>query len=130
MTSEKAAAGTAGIEAQIEMAKAAGAANLDALAEASAHAIEGVQACVAEMTAYTRAAMTRNFDLIERLSAVATPQELAAVQIEAGKETVNSAVAQTTKIGRIVGDTAVKASAPLNARANAAMEPYLRPYTA
>ena len=118
------------IEEQVEMAKTVGAANLDALAEASALAIDGAQACIAEMADYARGSVATGFDLVERLSAVKTPQEFVAIQIEAGKESVNRAVAQTTKINRMVGDSVIKASAPLNARANETMEVLLKPYAA
>lgn len=139
MTTEKPAGKTAGktaadtatrVEAQVEMAKTVGTANLGALAEASALAIDGAQACIAEMADYARTSVTRNFDLFERLAAVKTPQEFFTVQIEAGKETVNRAVAQTTKINRMVGDSAIKASAPLNARANETVEAFMKPYAA
>jgi len=127
----KAAADTAAqVHAQVEMAKTVGTANLDALAEASAHAIEGAQACIAEMADYARTSVARNFDLMERLSAVKTPQEFMAIQIEAGKESVNRAVAQTTMINRIVSDSMIKASAPLSARANETVETVLKPYAA
>ena len=127
----KAAADTAAqVHAQVEMAKTVGTANLDALAEASAHAIEGAQACIAEMADYARTSVARNFDLMERLSAVKTPQEFMAIQIEAGKESVNRAVAQTTMINRIVSDSMIKASTPLSARANETVETFLKPYAA
>ena len=118
------------VQEQVEMAKSVGTANLDALAEASALAIDGAQACIAEMADYARNSVARNFDLFERLSTVKTPQEFVAIQIEAGKDTVNRAVAQSTKINRIVSDSVVKASAPFNARANDAMEAMLKPYAA
>lgn len=130
-TARKAAADTAEqVHAQVEMAKTVGTANLDALAEASAHAIEGARACIAEMADYARTSVARNFDLMERLSAVKTPQEFMAIQIEEGKESVNRAVAQTTRINRIVSDSMIKASAPLNARANETVETFLKPNAA
>ena len=118
------------IEQQVEMAKTVGAANLDAMAEASAVAIDSAQACIAEMADYARNSVASGFDLVERLSAVRTPQEFVAIQIEAGKDSVNRAVAQTTKINRMVGDSMIRASAPLNARANDTMEVLLKPYAA
>ncbi len=118
------------IEQQVEMAKTVGAANLDAMAEASAVAIDSAQACIAEMADYARNSVANGFDLVERLSAVKTPQEFVAIQIEAGKDSVNRAVAQTTKINRMVGDSMIRASAPLNARANETMEVLLKPYAA
>ena len=135
MTAEKPAASKTAaaaprIEEQVEMAKTAGAANLGAFAEASALAIDGAQACIAEMADYARSSVASNLDLIERLSAVKTPQEFVAIQIEAGKDSVNRAVAQTTKINRMVGDSMIRASAPLSARANETMEVLLKPYAA
>ena len=118
------------IEQQVEMAKTVGAANLDAMAEASAVAIDSAQACIAEMADYARNSVASGFDLVERLSAVKTPQEFVAIQIEAGKDSVNRAVAQTTKINRMVGDSMIRASAPLSARANETMEVLLKPYAA
>ena len=129
-TANPAADPAARVQAQVEMAKTVGAANLDAMAEASALAIDGAQACIAEMAEYARGAVASNFDVFERLTAARTPQEFIAVQIEAGKDTVNRAVAQTTKMNRMVGDSVIKASAPLNARANETMEALLKPYAA
>ena len=129
-TAKPAADPAARIEAQIETARTVGAANLGAFAEASALAIDGAQACMAEMADYARNSLASNLDLVERLSAAKSPQEFVAVQIEAGKDSVNRAVAQTTKINRMVGDSVVKASAPLNARAHETMESLLEPYAA
>ncbi len=130
-TKKPAAADTASrVQEQVEVAKTVGTANLGALAEASALAINGAQAYIAEITDYARNSVVRNFDLIERLSSVKTPQEFVAIQIEAGKDTVNRAVAQSTKINRIVSDSVIKASAPLNARANETMETFLKPFAA
>ena len=129
-TANPAIDGAARVQEQVEMAKTVGAANLDALAEASTLAFDGAQACIAEMADYARSSVARNLDIVERLTAARTPQEFVAVQIEAGKDTVSRAVAQTTKINRMVGDSVVKASAPINARANETMEALLKPYAA
>ena len=121
---------------QVDMVKTAydrslgyGKQNLDAMSEASALAMNGAEACLAEMAETTRTVMAENLDLMQRMFAVKSPQELFEIQIEATNKTVNRAVAQTTKLNQIATDSLTKACAPIRARMDETMETFVKPYT-
>ena len=104
--------------------------NVDAMSEASALAFAGAEACLAEIADGARTAVAENLALMQRAFSVSSPRELLDIQIEAGNRSINRMIAQTTKINRIAADSATKASAPLKARLDAAMESFVKPYAA
>ncbi len=104
--------------------------NIDAVSEASALAIAGAEACLTEMADGARTAMAENLALMQRAFAVSSPREFLDIQIEAGNGTINRIIVQTTKINRIAADSVTKASTPLKARLDAAMESFVKPHAA
>ncbi len=104
--------------------------NVDAMSEASALAIAGAEACLAEVADYTKTALAENLELMQRAIAVKSPLELFDIQIEACSRAGNRMITQTTKMNQIATESVTRACAPIKARMDKAMETFFKPYTA
>lgn len=111
-----------------EQVAAFGKDNVEAAVAAGAAATKGVEALNAEMMDFAKVVMADQMAAFGKFMAVKTPQDMIELQNELAKSSFDAVVARSTKIGEMTAKVANEAFAPVNERANAAMETFAKPF--
>ncbi|MFQ5954468.1 MAG: phasin family protein [Kiloniellales bacterium] len=104
--------------------------SFDAVNASAAAMTAGIKAYGKKLASYAKTAASENVETMGRLLAAKTPQEFAAVQIEALSRSVDLAVAQSVELNKIATDTFVKTTAPVRSQMDAAVEAFVKPFQA
>jgi len=111
-----------------EQVAAFGKENVDAVVAAGAVATKGVEALNAEMMDFAKGFMADQMAVFNKFMTVKSPNEMIELQNEMAKTSFDAVVARSTKIGEMTAKVANETFAPVNARANAAMESFAKPF--
>ena len=111
-----------------EQVAAFGKENVEAAVAAGAVATKGVEALNAEIMDFTKGFMAEQMAAFNKIMTVKSPNEMIELQNEFAKTSFNAVIARSTKIGEMTAKVANEAFAPVNARANAAMESFAKPF--
>ena len=104
-----------------------GAGGLDAMAQASASVLTGMEACFAAMAEDARTATAENVETMERMRKAGSPEDFAGIQIEAANRAAARVVGRTATLARIAAETTTEAYAPFKARMDRAAQAFAEP---
>ena len=102
--------------------------NLEAYSAASAAALSGIEAYYQEFVDYSKKAVAQNVDLMQKFSAVKTPQEIVELQFEAMNSVFNRAISEGTKLNKIATDTVAKSVQPIKERVEGTVDALVKPF--
>jgi len=111
-----------------EQVSAFGKDNVEAAVAAGAAATKGIETLNAELMDFAKTAMADQMAAFGKIMAIKTPQDMIELQNDFAKTSFDVAVARSTKIGEMTAKVANEAFAPVNERANAAMETFAKPF--
>ena len=120
---EQLEAGKAGYEKAVVLGKG----NLEAYSAASAAALSGFETYYEEIVDYTKKAVAQNVELMHRVYAVKTPQELLDLQFQAVNSLLDRSIAETTKLNKIAATAVTNAVEPLKARFEGNVDAFVKP---
>jgi phasin family protein len=101
--------------------------NLEAYSQASSAALSGLETYYEEFVGYSKKAVAQNVDLMQKISAIKTPQEMMELQLEALNAMFNGSITETTKLNKIAADTVTKVVAPIKDRFESNAEAFVKP---
>jgi phasin family protein len=108
---------------------AAGRENMDAVVTAGTVFAKGIEAVNAEIAAITKRNMEDSIAAAKALSSAKTAKEYFELQTDLMKTSWDHMIADTTKIGEMLGEYSKDAMAPIQSRITAAMERLSKPLT-
>jgi phasin family protein len=101
--------------------------NMDAVVSASTVFAKGVEAVNAELAAISKRNLEDSIAAVKALAAAKSAKEYFELQSDLMKTSWDHMVADTTKIGEMVGEYSKDAMAPIQSRITAAMEKFSKP---
>jgi phasin family protein len=110
-----------------EKIAAFGKGNLEAYSAASAAALSGLESFYEEFVDYSKKAVAQNVDLMQKVAAAKTPQEMLELQFDAVNMLVNRSISENTKLNKIAADTAAKVAQPLKDRFDGNVSIFTKP---
>jgi len=90
----------------------------------------GMEAYGETVARFAKTVANENLELMGRFMSAKTPEEVAALQMEAVTRSVDRAVSQTVELNRIVAETWMQSAAPVRQRMDAAMQAASKTFTA
>lgn len=104
--------------------------NLTSVNAVASAVTSGMEAYGEQVASYTKTAASENLELINKLLAAKTPEEVAALQMEAVTRSVDRMVGQSIALNKIVAETWMQSAAPVKARMDAAMQAFSKSFAA
>jgi phasin family protein len=111
-------------------ATAFGKENLASVNAVASAVTSGMEAYGEQVASYTKAAASENLELVNKLMSAKTPEELAALQMEAVTRSVDRMVGQSIALNKILAETWMQSAAPVKARMDAAMQAFSKSFAA
>jgi phasin family protein len=104
--------------------------NIASMSAAAAAVTTGMEAYGEQVAAYVKTAADQNFEMAGKFMSAKTPEEFAALQLEAATKSVDRVVNQSVALNKIVADMWMQSAAPMKERFDAAMQAFTKAYAA
>lgn len=90
----------------------------------------GFEAYGEKVASYVKIAADENFEMAGKFMSAKTPEEFAALQIEAISKSVDRVVSHSVEMNKIVADMWMQSTAPVKERYDAAMQAFTKSFAA
>jgi phasin family protein len=104
--------------------------NIASMNAAASAMTTGMEAYGEKMAGYMKTVADENFEMAGKFMSAKTPEEFAALQIEAVSKSVDRVVNTSVEMNKIVSDMWMQSSAPMKERFDAAMQAFTKAYAA
>ncbi len=102
--------------------------NLEAYSAASSAMIAGMEAYYEHLVDYSKKAVAQNMEMVQKFTAVKTPQEALDFQFEAMNTFVNRVISESTQFNKLAADTVTKFVQPLKDRMEGNVDAFVKPF--
>lgn len=102
--------------------------NLASINAVASAVTAGMEAYGEQVASYAKTAAGENLELMGKFMSAKTPEELAALQMQAVTSSVDRAVSQSVALNRILAETWMQSAAPMKSRMDAAMQAFSKSF--